>query len=518
MPVGSPPSLLQDLRDPAAYPPPRPSSVELRATHLSWVFLTDTEAWKLKRPVDYGFADYSTLERREHFCREELRLNRRLAPDVYLGVEPLRRDAQGLSFSRPGETVDHAVRMRRLPDDASAAARLAEGRLSFDDLDRLAAMLAEFYRSAEVDRGSDATGLLRRNLAENFEQTRPFVGRLIGRDDHDLVRERQEGFVERHRDLFARRAAGGRIRDGHGDLRLEHVYFLGERPVAIDAIEFNRRFRVADVALDAAFLAMELEARGASRLAEGFMARFALASNDYDFYPLLDFYLGYRAWVRAKVACFVAADPSTEPDKKRRKADEAAALVALARYFSGPRRAAPALVVVGGLIGSGKSTLAAALARAKGWPLVASDLTRKHLAGIEALEPGGPDIYSPEYSRWVYREMFRRAGQVLDSGRSVLLDATFLRRESRLDARAVAESRHVPFFFIETWSPGEVLRERLLARALSPSVSDARESLLEDLRRDAEPVTELPLGEYARLDSTLPVADLVRQAGTLIPG
>lgn len=518
MSVGSLPAVLHDLQDPSAYPPPRPSSIELRTTHLSWVFLTDTEAWKVKRPVDYGFADYSTAARREQLCHEELRLNRRLAPDVYLGVEAIRRDRRGLSFARPGEPVDFAVRMRRLPDEASAAARLADGRLTADDLDLLADVLAGFYGSAEVDRSGAATGLLRRNLEENFEQTRPFVDWFLTRDDYDLVRRRQTAFVRCHAGLLEQRAAGGRIRDGHGDLRLEHVYFLGDRPVVIDAIEFNRRFRVGDVALDAAFLAMELEARGASRLAEGFMARLALASNDYDFYPLLDFYLSYRAWVRAKVACFVAADPATDPAKKRRKVDEAATLFALSRFFTHPRRAAPVLVVVGGLIGSGKSTLAGALSRAKGWPVVASDPTRKHLAGLEALEPGGKDLYSPGTSRRVYREMFRRAEQVLDSGRSVLLDATFIRRESRLDARSIALRRQVPFFFIETWSPEAVLRERLQARSRSPSVSDARESLLETFRREAEPVTELPVGEVARFDSTLPVADLVRQAEAVIPG
>jgi uncharacterized protein len=507
-----------DLLDPAAYPGPRGEAVELRTTHLSWVFLTPTEAWKIKRPVDYGFVDYSTPERREHFCREEVRLNRRLAPDVYLGVEPLRRDARGLSFVRPGEVVDHAVRMKRLPDEASASALLSAGRLADDDLDRLVDVLAPFYDAAERDASTTPVELFRKSVEENLEQVRPFIGRFLPAKDFDEFQAAHRDLVARHRVRLDERAAAGRMKDGHGDLRLEHVYYLDGGPRVIDAIDFNRRFRVADVALDAAFLAMELEVRGDRRRAEGFMARFARVTNDYDFYPLLDFYLSYRAAVRAKVACFVAADPDTDPDKQRRKAEEARTLFAFARAFLRPRRSAPAMALVGGLIGSGKSTLAAALGRARGWAVVSSDATRKHLAGLGPLEPGPPEIYAPDFTRRVYGELFRRAGQVLESGRGVLLDATFVRQQGREEARAIALRFGVPFFFVELWSPEAVLRERLRDRAASPSVSDAREDLLDSMRASYEPVRDLPAGEYLRLDSTLPIETLLDQAVRAVPG
>jgi uncharacterized protein len=508
----------QELLDPECYPGPRADAVELRTTHLSWVFLTPVEAWKIKRPVDYGFVDYSTLERREHFCHEEVRLNRRLAPDVYLGVEPLRRDARGLSFVRPGEVVDFAVRMKRLPDAASAGSRLAAGRLTDDDLDRLVDVLVPFYGSAEIDATSAPLELFRRSVEENLEQLRPFIGRFVPAKEFDELHDAHRDLLARHRVRLEERAAAGRMRDGHGDLRLEHVYFLEGGTRVIDAIDFNRRFRDADVALDAAFLAMELEARGDRRRAEGFMARFARTANDYDFYPLLDFYLSYRAAVRAKVACFVAADPDTEPDKRRRKADEARTLFASARAFLRPRRASPAMVLVGGMIGTGKSTLAAALGRARGWAIVSSDETRKHLAGLPPLAPGGPEIYTPDFSRRAHDEMFRRAGQVLETGRGILLDATFLRRERRAEARSLALRCGVPFFLVELWSPEEILRDRLRYRGSSPAASDARENLLDAMRAAYEPVLELPAGEYLRLDSTRPTEELLLQADRIAPG
>ncbi len=291
-----PTRLLEDLTRPDAYPPPHPRRITLVTTHISWVFLTDHEVWKLKRPVDYGFLDYTTLDRRRHFCHEEVRLNRRLAPDVYLGVVPVRLADGRHSFTSNGAIVDHAVRMRRLPDAASAEALLRHGVLGHEHLSRLAGRLAAFYATSGAEWRGEYLDRFRGNVEENFAQVRPFVGRLLAPETFEAVRDWQLERLAREPNALRARAQQGRIRDGHGDLRLEHVYFEREQPIVIDAIEFNERFRIGDVAADVAFLAMELGARSRPELAASFLAAFALESDDFDLYAVVDFYLSY--WLR----------------------------------------------------------------------------------------------------------------------------------------------------------------------------------------------------------------------------
>jgi aminoglycoside phosphotransferase family enzyme len=213
--------------------------------------------------------------------------------------------------------------MRRLAYTTSADALLRAGALGHDELWLVAGVLARFYAAAAGTPRYGSLAMIEANLAESFEQARPFVGRFLDAATLDAVRAWQVGFLARHRDRFEARIDRHRIREGHGDLRLEHVYLEEGRPLIIDCTEFNERFRTGDVASDVAFLAMELEARGHPDLAGSFLGRFALESDHYDLYDVVDFYLSYRAWVRGKVAAFLAADPSTPPDKARRKAEEA---------------------------------------------------------------------------------------------------------------------------------------------------------------------------------------------------
>jgi hypothetical protein len=473
-------------------------------THISWVFLTDREVWKLKRPVDYGFVDYTTLERRRRCCEAEVRLNRRLAPDVYLGVAPVRLGPRGHWFGPDGDVVDYAVRMRRLADDRSAEALLRRGALTPEHLTRLAERLARFFTDAAPAPQAGTIEVIRGNVVENFTQVEPFVGRFVSRETFDAVQAWQLGLLERQSGRFRGRIEQGRIRDGHGDLRLEHVYFEDAEPLVIDCVEFNERLRCGDSAGDVAFLAMELTARSRADFAEQFLAAFALASDDHDLYGVVDFYAGYRAWVRGKVAAFLAADPFTPREKASRKAEEARSLFDLARSYAQARSDVPPVVAIGGLIGSGKSTLAEALGRAVGVPVVSSDRIRKALAGVRATERAPEGAYSAAFSARTFDDLFRRAAVVLDSGRGVVLDATFRERALRLRARDLARRHGRRFLFVETVCDEATLRERLRRRATGPSVSDAGEALLERVRAGFEPVTELGAGEHLRVDTTGP--------------
>jgi hypothetical protein len=514
-------TLLEDLSRPDAWPPPAAgaqasasparASVEVRITHGSWVFLVGAEAWKVKRPVDYGFLDFTTLDKRRFFCEAEVRLNRRLAPGIYLGVEPVRRDARGHSLARGGEIVDWAVRMRRLPDEASALALVRSGALTHEQLGELAGLLARFYEEAEPAPQLSGIEVVRANVRENFDQVEPYVGRFVDEPLFREVRGWQERFLEERQGRFEARAASGRIRDGHGDLRLEHVYFTGGAPLVIDCIDFNERFRCCDAASDVAFLAMDLIHNDRAGLASWFLHCFARESNDYDLYSVVDFYIAYRAWVRGKVACLVAADPETGAVKRERKADEARVFFKLAHACTRPFFETPWVIGVGGLIGSGKSTLAEALARELGFPVVSSDATRKRLAGLLPTQRGGEEIYTRAFSERTFAEVFRRAGVVLDSGRGVILDTTFSSRATRRQARALAERWRRPFLLAEARCDEAVLRQRLRRRAEGPALSDAGEGLLDDFRQRFEPIDELPAGEHRVCDTTHGIEEGLRQ-------
>jgi aminoglycoside phosphotransferase family enzyme/predicted kinase len=499
------PALVRDLLRPQAWGAAASVQVALRTTHASWVFLVGEDGWKVKRPVDFGFLDFRTLEARRRFCEDEVRLNRRLAPDVYLGVEPVRASPGGLSLTGAGAIVEWAVHMRRLPDDASGAAMLAADALTTDHLAALAEKLADFHRRVPATPAFGGPDVIGANIEENFAQVQPFVGDVVDAATFDEVRRFHAGALAGRRDRFTSRVDQGRIRDGHGDLRLEHVYFLPPPAgvVAIDCIEFNDRFRCGDVVGEAAFLAMELEVARRPDLAAGFVARFAEASDDFALYGVLDFYLSYRAWVRGKVAAFVAADASADAPLRARKREEARRDFALARSFVGSPLDRPFLVAVGGMIGSGKSTVAAALGRALAVPVVGTDRTRKALAGLSPTERGGADLYSDAAIERTYDEVLRRAGDVLASGRGVIVDATFSSRRWRTAAARVADAAAALFVHVETrCADTAVLRARLRRRRSGPSLSDATDAELETLAARYEAIDAGEPGLHLSVDTS----------------
>lgn len=481
------PRLVIDLMRPEAYPGAPTEPIERRETHASWVFLTSSDVFKLKKPVDLGFLDYRTLESRRHACEEEVRLNRRLAPGVYLGVEPVTRSAAGHHVGGAGEVVDWAVHMRRLPDDASAQALLAAGRLDRARLEALAIRMGRFLNAAPQAPRYGTLALLRRNVEQNLSQSLASLSHdeIVEPDALDEIWRYQDQELRFRADRFSARISAGRIRDGHGDLRLEHVYFLpdaqgAEAPVVIDCVEFSQAFRAGDVANELAFLAMELEAAGRADLAAGFVARAAEALDDFELYGVLDFYLCYRANVRAKIAALIATEPQAPHELRVRKRAEAQRQFALARACAGRPLTAPGLVAVGGVIGAGKSTLARTLGRALAAPVIGSDRTRKALAGLAPDERGGPALYTPERTEATYSELIRRAEVVLDSGRTVVLDATFEEPRWRDLAQAVARAYGASYAFVEASCPDwELLRERIAERARRGSESDADEALVD---------------------------------------
>src|SRR5688572_15976634 len=418
---------------------------ELIETHISWVLVGPREVYKIKKPVDLGFLDFSTLERRHAACRAEVELNRRLAPDVYLGVRPVVEGPDGPAIGGAGEIVDWAVHMRRLPTSDRADVRLAEGRLDHAHMATVAGVIADFHARARADEEAAAYGTvqsIRDNVLENFAQTRETIDAYLDPARRDELERFQLGFLGTYPDRFEQRRLHHRVRDGHGDLRLEHIYLADDGHVSIiDCIEFNERFRYADVCADIAFLAMDLARVGHVELAEHCLASYARASDDYDLYGVVDFYESYRAHVRAKIASIVAASPTTSARVREAKADEARRDYLLALSAHRKSVLSPMLVLVGGIIATGKSTIADCIGRERSAPVIDADRTRKHMLGgrpEDKMYAGAwQGAYDPHVTDRVYAELLRRADVVLASGRPVVLDASFGKRRFRDDARAL---------------------------------------------------------------------------------
>jgi aminoglycoside phosphotransferase family enzyme len=320
-------ALIDALSHPDAYPD-HPSQVSMRQTHISWLFFTERYVYKVKKPVDFGFLDFTSMELRKLFCDEEVRLNRRLAPEVYLGVVEVKVHEGRIRLGGSGKTIDYAVQMCRLPEERMLPTLLAEGRVSVDTMRRLARQVAEFHARAETGGAIDEAGTVATvltNWLENFDQTRPYLGFPLPQETYDQIQNRVLAFCRVGEELFGQRIAEGRIRDGHGDLRAEHICVT--EPIAIfDCIEFNCRFRRGDVAADVAFLAMDLDERGYPALSHAFVEAYIDYSGDHGLRRMLTFYQCYRAFVRAKVECFRLDDPMISAGEKR------AALRAAYRY------------------------------------------------------------------------------------------------------------------------------------------------------------------------------------------
>ena len=510
-------SLKDDLLRPEAFASVAPTQqVSLVETHISWVFLLDRDVFKVKKPVDLGFLNFGSREQRRAACEEEVRLNGRLAPGVYRGLVPITRDLDGRCVvGGIGRVIDWAVHMERLGDDERADTLLSRGTLSGERIDAIATRIAEFHDTA---RGDDKVSrfarpsAIERNVQENFAQTRHALSQHLAPAEAEEVVRWQTAFVRDEHERFDRRIAQGRVRDGHGDLRLEHVYIEPRGGIRVlDCIEFSERFRYADVCADIAFLSMDLAAHGRVDLAERLLATYAREADDYDLYSVVDFYESYRAFVRGKVASMLANDEGADPTTRRRAALEARRYFLLALSSDRPGLLRPAVVAIGGVIASGKSVIASHLATELSAPVIETDRTRKSVLGIRPLrplhEPAWSGAYSPDFSDRVYDELFRRAGAVLASGRPVVLDASFRSATLRRMARDLATAHSAPFRFIECRATPEVCRRRLAERARQRTVSDGRLEIFDEFCARYEPIVELGADEHLVLDTTKPIED-----------
>jgi aminoglycoside phosphotransferase family enzyme/predicted kinase len=480
--------LIEELSAPDAYPY-SVDEVEVRQTHISAVFLAGSYVYKVKKPVDYGFLDFGTLDKRRHYCDEEVRLNRRLAPDVYLGVVPVTRCDERLCLEGQGEIIEWAVKMRRLPDGATLQNRLQQDDVDVQVMQKLAGRIADFHASAAAGPRVAAFGrfeVVAGNARENFEQSVAHIGTTVSDAVFTRVKTLTEDALTRHRPLIESRAERGIPRDTHGDLRLDHVYVFPdcEPPgdlVIIDCIEFTERFRFADPIADMAFLIMGLHLRGRRDLGREFLDAYIRTSGDGEGRALVPFYTAYRAVVRGKVEGLkLSRTEITDADRAVALTKARGSwLLALGELETARRK--PCLLLVAGLPGTGKSTLAQAVAEQADFRVIRSDVVRKELAGVaiehRTASAFGTGIYTAEWTRRTYEECLRQAEELLFEGKRVLVDANFRDEACRRTFLDAATRWGTPTGILVCDAAPEVVRERLKNRR--NDVSDADWSVYE---------------------------------------
>jgi len=493
--------LVAAMMQPGFYPKP-PDKVTHTETHISHIFFAGDLVFKVKKPVRFSFLDYSTLSKRRFFLNEELRLNRRLAPSVYIGVVPITCDQSGWRLGGWGEPAEYGLVMRRLPERRMLPFLLETNQTTTEMMRELAVVLARFHMEATRVDASEARQYFQKVAQEwrdNLNDLTSFTEGVSRREQHDEFARWGEKFLRANQALIDQRAEQGWVRDVHGDLHCEHVCFAPEGVEIFDCIEFDPALRRCDLAAEIAFLVMDLEVRNGATFAGQFLERYLEIVNDPEQTKLLDFFKCYRALVRAKVYALRGAQGFSQAEKYFRYAERF-----LWRHT--------VLVIVCGLTGSGKSTLARELGSSLGWPVFNSDVIRKQMTGVTGRHLAAVDesIYSPVMTSKTYAKLLREAEKSIAKGSGAILDATFARREQRESVLRMARKHNLPVFFFHCEASAEITRARLAQRnAVGRDISDGRWAVYEKQLARADAMNDIP--ELIRLDlnTDAPLSELI---------
>jgi len=490
--------LIEGLFSPSAYPH-EVGEVELVETHISWVLLTGEYAYKIKKPVDFGFLDFTTLDNRRHYCEEEIRLNRSWAPGLYLEVVPITMVAGNPTISGAGKPIEYAVRMRQFAYDLRLDRQLAIGKLDVEDALELATEIAQQHLNAQhVTPNENFLRMTRQLILDNYES---LAGEVPGKF-LSAQRRWMESKLDDYGAVMERRSEEGFIRECHGDLKLANIVRLPEGIRAFDCIEFNRDLREIDVVADYAFLTMDLKVRGAADLASVFLNRYLELTGDYEGACLLPIYEVYRSLVRAKILgikCRESGASQTVVSDRR----------AMRRYCANARlltrQHRPVLVAMTGYSGSGKSWLSERLVPALAAVRLRSDLERKRLAKLtptadsqSAIEGG---IYDRVTTDAVYSQLLKTAGKLLRAGLNVIVDASFLNASNRQLSRQTAESSGADYALVKTVASETELQKRLKRRSKGANVSEADIAVLRHQLCSADPLAADELSAVITVDT-----------------
>ena len=457
-------------------------NIELIETHISWVILTGEFAYKIKKPVDFGFLDFSTLQKRKYFCQQELHLNRRLAADIYLEVVAITGTTDKPQIAGSGEIIEYAVRMKQFPQSAQLDNMLAASELKLTHMDTIADMVARFHQSAEVADTASNFGnaeTVYQPVEENFQQIKQQPASSPYADQLTVLARWSQAQLKEKQKIMAQRKASNFIRHCHGDMHLRNMLWLNDKAMAFDCIEFNEKLSWIDVISDAAFLIMDLQHRQQQPLANRFLNRYLEVTGDYAALSLLPFYLGYRAMVRAKVSVLRLAQNNISAQQNQQILTEFESYLELAGRYT--KTSTPQLIIMRGFSASGKSTVSQQLLDKTGMIRIRSDIERKRLfASDSTTKTAGKinaGIYASEATQQTYEKLRKLASDIINAGYSVIVDAAFLKHEQRQIFQQLATQLQVTYNILQTTAPDEVLRQRIQNR--KNDISDADLAVLE---------------------------------------
>jgi len=481
-------ALIEQMQKPEFYPHPIPEPIQLIQTHVSYVLLAGDYAYKLKKAVNFGFLDFSSLEKRKHFCEAEISMNRAIAPELYLEVVPILEIEPGkFNLVGEGKAVEYAVKMRQFPQENLFSELFAAGKLTEKNIAELGNTVAEFHAQAISNDRITSFGeieMIRAAFDENYQQTEKYIGIAQTKEQFAATKKYSNDFFAEKKELFKQRRDNNKIKECHGDLHLRNICLWQNKIQLFDRIEFNEPFRFVDVMYDVAFAVMDLDARGRSDFGNIFLNTYIEQTGDWEGLQVLPLYLSRQAYVRAKVTSFLLDDPNIPPEVKADSKKTAADYYRLAWEYTKSKQGK--LFLMSGISGSGKTTVARELAKKIGAIQIRSDAVRKHLAGIGLEEKGGEDLYSLEMNQKTYDRLLELGIILTAIGFPVILDAKYDLISLRENAKVLAESNNIPLQILHCSAPIDILKERLSQRS---DISDATPDLLAKQQAKTEPFT-----------------------------